>query len=179
MSTNESVLLMQEIIAQYDNNPKWRDAPLGDVKRLSNTHIGDIGQDFVREWCAIHGLTWIGADGRHSPWDAKIEGFTFEVKTATEDVSGGFQFNHVRHHREYQGLLCIGISPDAIVFDAWTKGDVAESRAGKLVTMDRGSSATFKLSKRRESLRSIDEFKERILEVINQGTRKLDLEETQ
>lgn len=163
----DSIGIMREIIAQYRNASKWDQAPLGDVKSLSNTHIGDVGQDFIGKWCAKVGLAWEKAAGRQSPWDARIEGVTFEVKTATEDVSRSFQFNHIRHHRPYQALLCLGIAPDAVLFDAWRKGDVSEERAGHLVTMDRGSSATFKLAKRRVDLRDISEFAEHMQSVID------------
>ena len=62
----------------------------------------------------------------------KIQGISFELKTATEDVHGNFQFNHIRHHRVYDAVLCVGISPDAIYFYAWSKADVATGRAGNL-----------------------------------------------
>ena len=157
-----SIQVMQRIISRYRNNPKWDGMPLGDIKALSNTHIGDVGQDFIREWCKELGLKWEGAGGRQSPWDARIKDVTFEIKTATEDVHGNFQFNHIRHHREYQALLCLGISPGAVLFDAWRKGEVAEGVAGNLVTMDAGSSATFKLTKKRQDLRPIEQLETRI-----------------
>ena len=160
------IQLMREVIASRRNDSKWLNAPLGDVKVLSNTHIGDVGQDFVQKWCAHLGLDWAGSGSRQSSWDARIEGVTFEIKTATEDIHRSFQFNHIRHHREYQALLCLGIAPDTILFDAWRKGDVSEGRAGHLVTMDRGSSATFKLTKRRTALRSLGEFEDRIAEIV-------------
>lgn len=165
-SMRNEIELMQSVITRYSNNPKWIDAPLGDIKTLSNTHIGDVGQDFVKEWCRNLGLSWEGSGSRQSPWDARIEGITFEVKTATEDINGNFQFNHVRHHRHYQALLCLGIAPDAVLFDAWRKGIVSEDRAGHLVSMDRGSSATFKLTKKRSDLRSVAEFRIRIEELV-------------
>ncbi len=163
---SKSIEVMQKIIATYHNNPKWDDAPLGLVKRLSNTHIGDIGQDFVKEWCEILEMEWKDSGSRQHPWDAEIEGITFEVKTATEDIGGNFQFNHIRHHRQYQALLCIGIAPDAVLFDVWRKGEVSEGVAGRLVTMDRGSSATFKLTKRKDALRPISEFRDRIDAIV-------------
>ena len=158
----DSITVMQDIIALHHNNPKWNNAPLGGVKTLSNTHVGAVGQAFVQEWCNQMGMAWEDSESPQGPWDARIEGVTFEIKTATEDVNSNFQFNHIRHHREYQALLCLGISPDAVLFDAWRKGEVAEGTAGHLVTMDRGSSATFKLTKKRQDLRPIDDFQARI-----------------
>ncbi len=162
--------LMQEIIADYSNDPKWINAPLGSIKSLSNTHIGGIGQDFVKKWCRVLNLHWVGADTRTGPWDAKIQGVTFEIKTATEDVSGNFQFNHIRHHRPYQALLCLGIAPDIILFHAWRKGDVVEGHAGHLVTMDKGSSATFKLTKKPDDLIPLAGFELHIGQLITEIT---------
>ena len=118
----DSITVMQDIIALHHNNPKWNNAPLGGVKTLSNTHVGAVGQAFVQEWCNQMGMAWEDSESPQGPWDARIEGVTFEIKTATEDVNSNFQFNHIRHHREYQALLCLGISPDAVLFDAWRKG---------------------------------------------------------
>ncbi|MDE0090766.1 MAG: hypothetical protein OXP12_05375 [Thaumarchaeota archaeon] len=157
---------MQTIIGGYDNAQKWSDAPLGKIKTLSNGHIGDIGQDFVKKWCDALDLAWKEPDQRQSPWDVKIKGISFEVKTATEDVGGAFQFNHIRHHREYQGLLCLGISPDNVLFNMWRKGDLAEGLAGRLVTMDKGSSATFKLTKKPEGLLPISQFESKLDEIM-------------
>ena len=111
---SDAVQLMQSVIARYANDNKWVNAPLGDIKSLSNTHIGDIGQNFVEEWCRQLGLTWVASGSRQSAWDARISGITFEIKTATEDINGNFQFNHIRHHREYQAVLCLGIAPDTV-----------------------------------------------------------------
>ena len=112
-----------------------------------------------------------GTDGkrsRNSPWDIRIEGVTFELKTATEDVHGNYQFNHIRYHRTYQGLLCIGIGPDMILFDAWSKADATTGQAGHLVSMDRGSSATYKLTRRPGQLRRIREFEDHMLDLLGE-----------
>lgn len=162
--------LMKGVIATYANNPKWVDAPLGDIKILSNTHVGSVGQDFIKQWCRIEDLDWKLPESPQSPWDIQIESVTFEVKTATEDVNGNFQFNHIRHHRSYHALLVLGISPDKILFDVWRKGDVVEGRAGHLVTMDKGSSATFKLTKKPSDLLPITEFTDRINELASSLT---------
>ena len=96
----------------------------------------------------------------------RIEGASFELKTATEDVHGSFQFNHIRYHRPYDALLCLGITPENILFDAWSKAEVVTGRAGRLVSMDKGSSATHKLTRRRGQLRLIDEFETHLLEIV-------------
>ena len=153
---------------------KWKGAAFENIKRVSNTKVGDVGQAFAESLCEVLELSYevprdpkTGKRMRTSPWDIKIEGAEFEMKTATEDVRGSFQFNHIRYHRQYDGLLCLGITPNDIMFDAWTKADVATGKAGHLVSMDKGSSATHKLTKRRGQLRPIADFEEHVLHVIS------------
>ncbi len=162
----DPIELLKSVIATYANNPKWVGAPLGDIKILSNTHVGDAGQDFIKEWCQVHNLVCESPESSQSPWDIQIESITFEIKTATEDVNGNFQFNHIRHHRDYQALICLGISPDMILFDVWRKGDVWEGKAGHLVSMDKDSSATFKLTKKPAELLPISEFSDKIRNLV-------------
>ena len=107
-----------------------------------------------------------GGRSRNSPWDVRIEGVAFELKTATEDVKGSFQFNHIRYHRPYDALLCIGIAPESVSFGAWSKADVATGKAGHLVPMDSGTSATYKLTKRALQLRPIADFEDGLLDLI-------------
>ena len=160
--------LLTEILGRYRNPSKWDGSVFERIKHISNTQVGDVGQDFISEVCRRSGLrlelptTEEGQPRRQNPWDMKINGVTFEVKTATEDVKNAFQFNHVRYHRQYDALLCVGISPNSICFDAWLKSTVATGGAGHLVTMDKGSSATWKLTKRATQLRPIAEFEQHI-----------------
>jgi hypothetical protein len=97
-----------------------------------------------------------------SPWDIKIDDIEFELKTATEDVGGNFQFNHIRYHRPYQALLCLGVSPANLYFRVWSKADVATGKAGKLVSMEKGANASYKLTKMPIQLHEINKFKSEI-----------------
>ena len=159
---NDPIAVMNNVVSGYGNAAKWRKAPLGDVKLLSNTHVGNAGQDFIREWCQAEGISWKDAPSKQSSWDAEIDGKRYEIKTATEDTNDNFQFNHIRHHRDYDGVLCLGIAPNAILFGIWTKAEIATGKAGNLVTMDKGSSATFKLTKKKADLLPIKQFKQTI-----------------
>ena len=87
-----------------------------------------------------------------------IAGQRFEIKTASQGVNGTFQFNHVRLDRTYSYLLCLGICPDKIVFNAWRKGVISEGGAGSLVRMAEGQSTTHKLTKRVAEMRPIEEL---------------------
>lgn len=165
--------ILRDVLAEHADDDKWVGAPFENIKRISNTRVGSVGQEFVERLCDEIGFAIefpTGAGGKRSPaspWDIKIEGVSFEVKTATEDVHRSFQFNHVRY-REYQALLCVGVGPDTILFGAWSKADVTTGAAGHLVTMDKGSSATFKLTKRIPQLRPIAEFGQRILDLVSE-----------
>lgn len=168
----EAILL--EVLATYSDADKWVDAPFEAIKRLSNTKVGDAGQDFVERLCAELGFDAEFPERpegkgrqRQSPWDIRIEDVTFELKTATEDVGGSFQFNHIRYHRHYEALLCVGVSPDQIEFDAWSKAAVATGEAGHLVSMEKGGSASHKLTKRRGQLRPISDFEDHILNLVS------------
>lgn len=162
------------VLAQHKDNDKWVGQPFEHIKRLSNTKVGDVGQDFVEALCFEIGfdcdfpLDGGGRRSRQSPWDIRVEGTDFELKTATEDVSGAFQFNHIRYHRPYDAVLCIGISPDNIYMGTWTKAEVATGKAGRLVSMEQGGSVSHKLTKRPDALRPIDEFEEAIRELLAQ-----------
>ncbi len=166
--------LLVSIIEAHSSLPsKWRGAPFFGIKHVANTKVGQVGQEFVETLCGICDFeTEVprkpdGTRTPTSPWDIKIAGVAYEIKTASEDVSGSFQFNHIRLHRPYDAVLCLGIGPGDVLFNAWSKADIATSKAGHLVTMDKGSSATFKLTKRRDALRPIDEFEDCILELTS------------
>ena len=166
--------ILARVLARYKDADKWVDASFEQMKRISNTKVGDVGQDFVEELCEELQFECEFPEGRNgkrsrrSPWDIRIEGRTFELKTATEDTGGAFQFNHIRYQREYEGLLCVGIGPDSICFGTWTKGEVATGRAGKLVSMEKGGSASYKLTKRPDRLHPIADFEDRLLDVLAQ-----------
>ena len=169
LPTSDPSDILREVLSGFAEANKWVGAPFEQIKRLSNTKVGDVGQEFVDRLCREHKVVpefpedAKGKRIRTHPWDIRINGISYELKTATEDVSEAFQFNHIRYHRPYDALLCLGIAPDSIYFRAWNKEDVTTGRAGHLVSMDKGSSATWKLTKKPADLRPISEFDPRRL----------------
>ena len=161
--------ILMEAIKENPNDSKWSDSLYGDIKLVSNTAVGKVGQTFIKKLCDCLGFenecpkTISGNDAYTAPWDLKIRGVTFEIKTASEDVNGGFQFNHIRLHRDYQAIICLGISPQEILFRVWTKADIATKQAGTLVSMEKGGASDFKLSKRPKDMIRIDEFEKEML----------------
>lgn len=161
---DEFKALLISVLDKHADAGKWIDAPFEKIRRIPNTKVGDVGQDYIEELCRQFQISINfpeGSDGKRakqSPWDIEIEGVRFELKTATEDVGKCFQFNHVRYARPYQALLCLGIAPDAIFFNMWSKADVTTGRAGALVSMEKSGSASYKLTKRKSDMLSIKVF---------------------
>ncbi len=159
-----SILL--EVLEGYSTEDRWTDAPFERIRRIQTAMRGQIGQHLIARLCDALGLE--SETGKvQSPWDIMIEGRTFEVKTATEGSNLTFQFNHIRYHRPYEFLLCVGITPKDILFDAWNKADVVTGKAGHLVTMEKGANASYKLTKATHSMRPINQFKDRVLTLAN------------
>lgn len=170
---NEKRILI-DVLKKHSNHTKWTDALFGHIKILANTKVGSVGEDFVEELCTQLRMSCEfpankrGERSKQSPWDIKINEVEFEIKTATEDVSGNFQFNHIRYHRAYDAVVCIGISPDNILFGVWSKSEISTNKAGTLVSMEKGANASYKLTKKASDLFPIFEFNDRILSLISQ-----------
>ena len=152
-----AVDLLVEVIRDHSPKSKWTDAPLEGFRLVANTNRGEIGEEFILRYLALHGIQ-VHRGSRTTPTDLTIGNKQFEVKTASEDVGGSYQFNHIRLDRQYDYLLCLGVSPGHIVFNGWRKGTVAEGRAGRLVRMAEGQSVTFKLTKRPDDMKAIEEL---------------------
>ncbi len=150
------------------DNPKWKQGDFIGIKTVSNTKVGSIGQDFIEGLCGALSIPCnfpLRADNTRmtqSPWDIEISGVKFELKTATEDVNGSFQFNHIRYHRQYDAVLCLGVTPNELYFGLWSKADVATGRAGTLVSMEKGANASYKLTKKPSNLLPISDFEQKI-----------------
>ena len=152
-----AVELLVKIVREQNPQDIWRDSPLVGYRMLGNTNRGEIGEEFVRRYLAAHSIA-TGNGGRTSRTDLRIETLWTEVKTASLGANGTFQFNHVRLDRHYDYLLCLGICPHSVVFNMWGKGAVAEYRAGALVRMAEGQAVTYKLTKKLDEMRPIEDL---------------------
>ncbi|OQX28774.1 MAG: hypothetical protein B0D92_07255 [Spirochaeta sp. LUC14_002_19_P3] len=164
--------LFIKALSNYNNDSKWDGALFGQIKIISNTKVGSVGQDFIILLCSELGIkyelpkTKSGQDATQSPWDIKIMNIKFELKTATEDIHNHFQFNHIRYHRTYDALLCLGVSPSSLRFGVWSKADVTTGKAGNLVSMEKNANASYKLTKDKSGLLPIDTFKDEIKRLV-------------
>ena len=159
---NDPIELFASILEEFHNDLKWDGAILHKIKQISNTKVGSVGQRFIEKLCDQLTISYLLPASTQSPWDIEIKNIKFELKTATEDISGKFQFNHIRYHRPYQGLLCLGVSPANLYFGVWSKADVTTGKAGNVVTMEKGANASFKLTKAPSQLYEIADFQSKI-----------------
>lgn len=127
--------LLAEIIKEHLPKDIWQGSPLLGYRKLGNTNRGEIGEEFIRRYLKTAGITVGDKGNRTSLTDMLIGGRRFEIKTASLGATSTFQFNHIRMDRRYECLLCLGVCPQEIVFNAWGKGAVAEDKAGHLVRM--------------------------------------------
>ena len=156
----DAIGLLLEVIKENSPQSIWTDALLEPFRRVENTNRGDIGEEFLCRYLTQAGFSVEKSDARAGRQDMRIEGHSFEVKTASLGANNTFQFNHVRLDRDYRYLLCLGVCPDRIVYNVWRKGALAEGEAGRLVRMAEGQSITFKLTKRLSDVRPIQDLLE-------------------
>lgn len=160
--------LFIEALKKNADSPKWNEGEFIGIKTVSNTKVGSVGQAFIESLCAALSIPYSFPEKENharltqSPWDIEIYGVKFELKTATEDVNGSFQFNHIRYHRPYDAVLCLGVTPNELHFGIWSKADVTTGKAGNLVSMEKGANASYKLTKKPSNLFPITDFEKKI-----------------
>jgi hypothetical protein len=154
------VNLLVEIIKEHSPEDIWQGSPLMGYRNLGNTNRGEIGEEFVRRYLKAARIEVSIKGNRTSITDMLIGGRRFEIKTASLGANSTFQFNHVRLDRNYECLLCLGICPQKIVFNAWRKGAVAEDKAGHLVRMAEGQAVTYKITKKLSDMKPISDLLE-------------------
>jgi len=165
-SAIDPIKLMAEVINGHAPENIWRDSPLRAYRELGNTNRGEIGEEFIRRYIRAARIEIAPKGNRTAITDTQIAGHHFEIKTASLGANGTFQFNHVRLDRKYEYLLCLGICPNAIVFNMWRKGDVAEGTAGTLVRMAEGQAVTWKLTKKLTDMLPVEQLPVVISEVL-------------
>lgn len=101
--------------------------------------------------------------GRRGSYDVSLrhdrKEVLFEVKVATQNINRSFQFNGIRYDRQYTHLFCLGITPSSIHYLIVSRQQVG-MKDYKMVSMAKGSNATFKLSRRIEQMKEFENFAE-------------------
>lgn len=147
-----------DVVLSKAIDEKWLGKPHEAFKHLPNSSKGDAGEEFLKRYLQVLGFT-VEKLNRLGDWDLKINEKRCEVKLASEDITGAFQFNHIRYDTKYDYLICLGVTPTKLVFDIWSKAEVATEKAGTLVTMGKGQNSSFKLTKKVGSLKPIRQIK--------------------
>ncbi len=157
-SSIEILQIMRDVIRDHTPESIWKNSALESYRHVGMTNRGAIGEEFVRRYAEENGISVAKSEHRTDPTDMTILGVPIEVKTASLGANGTFQFNHIRHDKAYKYLLCLGVCPNAIVFNGWRKGDISEGAAGHLVRMAEGQSITFKLTKKLSDMLPVEEL---------------------
>ena len=137
--------LLDELSKRVED--KWYNSKYEVVKNASMTPKGDFGERTVAK--LIKQIVGVEADiinGGKGEFDIQTKsGIKFENKLATEDTSGGFQFNGLKKDVDYDYAFGLGVSPNDLWFGIWTKKEVEELK----VSMTKDGSDSFKLSARK------------------------------
>jgi len=162
----DPLALLIKVAKEKHIEKKWDNQPLYLIKILPNTSKGDLGEDFIEAYAKELGFEVEEKESNKGDYDKKINGKKFEIKFATEDQSGNFQFNHIRMDFKYDWLICVGCSPNEIFFEIYPKESVVMGRAGTMVPMGKGHNADWKLTKKKSALLPIKDFKDKITSIL-------------
>src|SRR3989344_1969578 len=162
----DPITLLIKVAKEKHINKKWTDKPLYLIKILPNSNKGDLAEDFIEAYCKELGFEVEEKKSNKGDYDKKINGKKFEIKFATEDLSGNFQFNHIRMDFKYDWLICVGCSPNEIFFEIYPKESVVMGRAGTMVPMGKGHNADWKLTKKKSALLPIISFKDKMKSIL-------------
>ena len=165
MKEQAEKILAELINAEVENKTvkwaaKWENAQFGSIREVrSTTARGNIGEKFAARLLRMVGYSGVEEHPkRRGPWDIRIGGrLQLEVKTASEDAGGGFQFNGLSYRPPYDILLLIGIQPDGILFGFMKREQLLTET---LTPMSKESSGSYKMSRRPAGLLPIDKFAE-------------------
>ncbi len=150
------VAYLKKLIAGSASPQKWARGPFIGIKVLSPTEKGNIAEAFVVRLAQRYNLKAAPHESKRGEYDVMVAGKKLEVKMASEDVKGKFQFNGIRYDTKYDMLCVIGISPDDVRFNIYPKSEVTTNLT--LVAMQKNTNATYKLTRKKAELLDLAEF---------------------
>ena len=153
---------------------QWTGHAFARLKFASSTEKGNVGEDFLAKMITAHGYSDVDVvKGRRGQHDVCVRNgdrdVRFEVKVATRDVNGGFQFNGIRYDTRYTHLFFLGIAPDAIYYEIVPKGKIG-SEGYTMVAMQKRTNATFKITRPEKGLRGFDDFEADVRRLLGEAT---------
>lgn len=147
--------ILDRLLQRFSIAAKWEGARFGGVKLVGATNVGEVGEQFAAAMLAELGYAAERNPQKRGQWDIRANGKTMEVKCASEDVNGCFQFNGVRYDARYDFLLVVGIAPDTVHFRFYRRKDLMDF---KMAPMAKNTSGSHKLSRRPAQLFPVAEF---------------------
>ena len=116
--------ITETVISESCSKKNWLNSKNEKIKPLSTTEKGTIGEKLLEVAINSIGDNYTAEFPEIRKGDYDIRGINivkntssdFEVKFATEDSNGGFQFNAMKLDAIYDYLFCIGVSPNEEYF---------------------------------------------------------------
>ena len=103
---------------------KWRNSKYQSLKETSTTEKGDWGENLLCKILSEGGLPTTRHNHGRGGYDVEAPGHRTEVKLATEDTSGKFQFNGLDLDRDFDAGFLLGVSPEDLFFLYLPKKDL-------------------------------------------------------
>lgn len=126
--TEKALRILERLLKSMGIAAKWDGARFRNIKMVGATNVGQVGEQFAVEMLCEAGYEAEQNPQKRGEWDIRANGRTMEVKCASEDTNGGFQFNGVRYDTKYDFLLVVGISPESIHFRFYKRRELMERR---------------------------------------------------
>ena len=151
----------------------WKDKPFEKMKLIFMTEKGDIAEDFLAELLTTHDYDEVKVEKeRRGDYDVSLgDSVFFEVKAATQDTNGNFQFNDIRYDTKSTHLFCLGITPDNLYYLLINKTELHSDKYN-MVSMSRGSNSSFKLLRRIAQMNEFENFKGDVEKAIKETSSK-------
>jgi len=149
MNSIEKIItpLLEKLAGRVED--KWYGSKYEVVKAAAMTPKGDFGEEvtatLIKELIGMSAKIINGGKGEFDI--ITNSGIKFENKLATEDTSGGFQFNGIKKDVVYDYVFGLGVSPNDLWFGIWSKKETENLT----VSMTKDGSDSFKLSARKAS----------------------------
>jgi len=164
-------ILCELVDAQQFTHKRWVGTKFSSLKFASPTEKGSIGEDLLGELLRELGYSNVKVvENRRGDYDVSVQhkkrNIKFEVKVATQDVNGSFQFNGIRYDTGYTHLFCLGVLPTTILYKIVSKSELTNQDNYRLASMQKDTNATFKLTRTENELRSFKHFKSEITQLL-------------
>lgn len=114
--------MIHEFAEQDSIVQKWEDTTYGEIQKITNPKKGVLGEAMVAKWLdelgylsEEHGYDRARGGGNYDLLvliDDRLE--QLEVKLASEDTSGKYQFNWIAIEHDVAFVVLLGIAPNAI-----------------------------------------------------------------